>query len=251
MSKFQIALNADLGESFGNYRICNDEEFMKYISSVNLACGFHAGDPVIMRNSVKAAIKNGVSIGAHPGFNDKQGFGRRMINISEDELYCDIMYQLGALDAFVKSEKAEMTHVCPHGVMDTLVSENESYADAFINAVIDYNKNLKLVIEEKSLLASKCKLKGIRVASVGYPDLKYDKNGNMIITRSKEIMNIDEITEQAIRMVKDNKYKTVDGNYLPIKPDVLCFHSDVPNSIEIIQKVRKAFELENIEIINL
>lgn len=98
----QVAINADMGESFGHYQIGNDDALMQYLSSVNLACGFHAGDPVVMRHSVETAAKYGVSIGAHPGFQDKQGFGRRMLDVSENDLYCDLIYQFGALDAFVK-----------------------------------------------------------------------------------------------------------------------------------------------------
>lgn len=245
----QIILNADMGESFGCYRLGNDELLMPYLTSVNLACGFHAGDPVVMRNSVKTAKKNGVSIGAHPGFADRQGFGRRMLQLSEDELYCDLIYQFGALEGFVKKEGLEIMHVCPHGVMDNLVSENKTYAKVFIDAIKDFKKDMKLVIEEKCLLAELCQEQGLEVAAVGYPDLDYDSQGNMIITRNKELMDPQKIAEQSFRMVIDHEYKSVDGKAFPIHPQVLCFHSDVPNCLDILKTVRKMLNEAGVETI--
>lgn len=238
----EIILNADMGEGFGCYRLCNEAALMPYLTSVNLACGFHAGDPMVMRNSVELAVKNGVSIGAHPGFADRQGFGRRMIQISEDELYCDLMYQFGALDAFVKKAGGEITHVSPHGVMDPLVSENENFARVFMDAIKDFKKDMYLVIEAGNVLAELCEKEGLRVASVGYPDLEYDLDGHMIITRTKELMDPQKILKQALSMVLDNKYLSVDGKQFPITPKVLCLHSDVPNSLEIMRVLRSGLE---------
>lgn len=249
MEKKKIILNADMGEGFGSYRMGNDDEIMPYLSSVNLACGFHGGDPVVMRHSVQMAKQCGVSVGAHPGFHDLQGFGRRMVAVSEEELYCDLMYQLGALDSFVRHEGMELTHICPHGVMDTLVSENESFAKVFMQAVKDYKADMKIIIEEKCLLASMCEAEGLKVAAVGYPDLEYDTDGNMIITREKEVMKLEKIVEQSIRMVVENKYRSMDGKEFPIHPDVLCLHSDVPNSLEIMQALRKGLTEAGIEIV--
>lgn len=245
----KIILNADMGEGFGCYRLGNDDELMPYLSSVNLACGFHAGDPMVMRHSVETAKKNGICVGAHPGFADRQGFGRRMLNVSEDELYCDLIYQFGALDGFVKKEGMELTHVCPHGVMDSLVSENASYAKAFMDAVKDYKKDMKLVIEEQCLLASMCREEGLSVASVGYPDLDYDSEGNIIISRNKECMDPQKIVRQSINMILNHQYFSVDGKAFPIHPQVLCFHSDVPNSLEIMKALRKGLQEADIEVV--
>ncbi len=247
----QVAINADMGESFGHYQIGNDDALMQYLSSVNLACGFHAGDPVVMRHSVETAAKYGVSIGAHPGFQDKQGFGRRMLDVSENDLYCDLIYQFGALDAFVKCKGLRMTHVCPHGVMDSLVSDTETFSDVFMQAVKDYQPDLKLVIDEKSLLAQKCAGFGLEVASVGYPDLDYDHNGNLLITRERGAMDVAKICEKAVMMVTEHRYLSVDGTEFSIRPDVLCFHSDVPNSLEILSAVRTALLNAGVDIATL
>lgn len=245
----KIILNADMGEGFGCYRLGNDDELMPYLSSVNLACGFHAGDPMVMKHSVETAKKNGVCVGAHPGFADRQGFGRRMLGVSDDELYCDLIYQFGALDGFVKIEGMELTHVCPHGVMDSLVSENESFAKVFIDAVKDYKKDMKLVIEEKSLLASLCREKGLSVASVGYPDLDYDSDGNIIITRNKECLDPEKVVRQACNMVMEHQYFSIEGKAFPIHPQVLCLHSDVPNSLEVLKALRTGFREAGIEVV--
>lgn len=245
----KIIINADMGEGFGCYRLCNDEELMPYLSSVNLACGFHAADPVVMKKNVACAVANGVSIGAHPGFADRQGFGRRMINVSTEELYCDVLYQFGALDAFVKAAGGKITHVCPHGVMDTLVSENEGYAEAFLNAVKDFDEDLELVIEDGCYLSKLCQKEKIKIAAVGYPDLDYDSNGNIIITREKHLQDPEKILKTAIHMVRDNTFYSVDGKPFHIEPKVLCLHSDVPNSLEILQVLKNGLCEAGIEVV--
>ena len=249
MAKYQIALNADMGESFGNYKVGNDELLMQYVSTVNLACGFHAGDPVVMRNSVGYAKKHGVSVGAHPGFHDMQGFGRRMMNITTDELYTDMLYQMGALDAFLRVAGMEMTHVSPHGELDPLVSNNEEYARAFLRSIRDYKADMKIIAEDKCILTKMAEADGFAVKRVGFPDLTYDAQGNYIVDRTKKAMDPETIAAQSVRMVKEGRAKSVDGSFFPVRVDVLCYHSDVPNAAEIMQAVHKAFDAEGIEII--
>jgi UPF0271 protein len=250
MGSFQVVLNADMGESFGCYVMGKDEELMPYLSAVNLACGFHAGDPVVMYHSVQNAKKNGISIGAHPGFKDLQGFGRRMLCISEEELYTDLMYQFGALDSFIRREKAVLTHVCPHGLLDPLVSNEEKYGRVMIRAIKEYKPDMVLIIEENCLLARLCEEEGIRVACVGYPDLEYDSDGNMIITQKKTKLDPQKIAQQSLRMVKDHQLMNVEGRLFPIKVQVLCFHSDVPNSLEILKAVRFVLLENGVDIVS-
>ncbi|MGN0369277.1 MAG: 5-oxoprolinase subunit PxpA [Butyrivibrio sp.] len=245
----KVMINADMGESFGNYSIGNDEKLMPYMSLINLACGFHAGDPVVMKKSVELAKKNNITVGAHPGFNDMQGFGRRMLYLSEDELYCDLIYQFGALDAFLKISGMTMNHVCPHGKMDPLVSVNENYARVFMKAVTDYNPDLNILLESKCLLAKLCKEKGIKTLYVGYPDVEYDENGEMIIGGKKNSLNPERVAEQALHMVKDNYYTNREGRKFPITAEVLCFHGDVPNCVEVVEAVRRKLIQNDIKLI--
>lgn len=248
MAKYNVVINADMGESFGRYKLGNDEALMKYVTSANLACGFHAGDPTVMRATVRLAKEYDVAVGAHPGFQDLRGFGRRMIDITPEELIDDLLYQLGALQAFLKVEGMKMWHISPHGMLDPLVSNQGKYAEAFIKAIQQYNSELILVIEEKSLLYKKAKLAGLRVAAVALPDLKYDSDGNMVIERVKSPADPGEVAQQAISIIKHHKLRTSDGKELEFHAEVLCFHGDAPNSVEVLKRVRQEFEKEGINI---
>ena len=248
MKEYSAVLNADMGESFGRYKLGSDEELMKYVTSANLACGFHAGDPTVMRTTVRLAKKYDVAVGAHPGFQDLRGFGRRTISITPEELVDDLLYQLGALGAFLKAEGMKMWHLSPHGWLDPLVSYEEEYADAFMKAVQEYDSELIIVIEAKSLLYKKAKSAGLRVAAVGYPDVKYDPEGNMIGERVKKAADPAEVARHAIFMIKDHKLRTIDGKELEWQAEILCFHGDAPNSVEVLKKVRQEFEKEGINI---
>jgi len=248
MAKYDVVINADMGESFGRYKLGNDEELMKHVTTANLACGFHGGDPTVMRATVRLAKEYGVAVGAHPGFQDLRGFGRRKIDITPEELVDDLLYQLGALGAFLKVEGMKMWHISPHGMLDPLVSNEEKYASAFIKAIKEYNSELIIVIEGKSLLYKKAKLAGLRVASVGLPDLKYDSDGNMVIERVKRPADPAEVAQQAISIIKDHKLRTIDGKELEFQAEVLCFHGDAPNSIEVLKKVKQELEKEGINV---
>lgn len=250
MKNLSVILNADMGESYGPYSIGNDTEVMKYITAANIACGFHGGDPIVMKQTVKLAKQYNVSVGAHPGFQDLRGFGRRRLDIEATELYDDMIYQLGALDAFLRVEKMEMTHISPHGKLDPLVSNNDEYAEVFIKAIKDYNPNLKLIIEANSLLCETARSSGLIVCPVGYPDLKYDSEGQIIIDKVKKPLDAKEIAKQSLSIIKDHKVRAIDGNEFPIEAEVLCFHGDVPNAVEILKEVRKVLVEEEVKIIS-
>lgn len=248
--EYTVDVNADMGESFGRYRLGNDEELMKYVTSANLACGFHAGDPTVMRRTVKLAKEYNVAIGAHPGFQDLRGFGRRRVSVTPEEVYEDVLYQIGALDAFLKVEKVEMHHISPHGALDPMVSNAEEYAEAFLRAVQDYNPELIVIAESRSILYNKCKSAGVRVASVVLPDLKYDSKGNWVMPgKVKEPADPVEVAEQAVSIVKNRRIKTVDGKYIETdEADILCFHGDSANAVEVLKKVREEFDKQGINV---
>lgn len=248
MAEYKAVLGADMGESFGRYTIGNDEAIMPYLTCANLACGFHAGDPTVMRKTVRLAKKYDIAVGGHPGFQDLRGFGRRTIGVDPDELVDDIVYQLGALGAFLKAEGMKMWHLSPHGWLDDMVSYQEVYAVAFIKAIKDYDPGLILVIEAKSPLYKMAKSEGLRVAAVGYPDLKYDTNCKMIGERFMSDSDPAEVAKQAIHMIKDHKLTTVDGKEYDWEAEVLMFHGDKSNAVDTLKKVREEFENEGIKV---
>lgn len=249
MKTYQVVINADMGESFGRYKIGNDEELMKYVTSANLACGFHAGDPKVMKDTVKLAKMYNVAIGAHPGFQDLRGFGRRKMAITVEELHDDLLYQLGALDAFIKVEKTRMCHISPHGQLDPLVSDVEEYTTAFLATIKEYNPELIIIAESKSLLYKMAKAEGFRVASVAFPDLKYDADGNMIIERVKKAVDPEQVAQNAISIIKNQEIMTIDNKPLKMQADVLCFHGDGPNSVEVMKKVRAELDKAAIRVV--
>jgi len=246
MGQYSTVINADLGESFGRYILGNDEEVMKYVTTANLACGFHAGDPTVMRNTVRLAKKNDVAVGAHPGFYDLRGFGRRMIDITPEEMANDVIYQLGALDAFLKMEGMKMRHVFPHGMLDPLVSYKEEYGQAFLETILEYNPELVIMLEGQCPLYKKAKATGARVAAFGAPDLKYDSEGNIVIERIKKAADPAAVARQSVSIVKEHKAETIDGKYIELEADVLVFHGDSANATEVLKKVRQEFEKEGI-----
>jgi UPF0271 protein len=245
---YSVVITADMGESFGRYKLGNDEELMKYVTTANLACGFHAGDPTVMRTTVALARKYDVAVGAHPGFQDLRGFGRRMIDITPEEMADDVLYQLGALEAFLKVEGMKLQHVFPHGMLDPLVSYQEKHGEAFMKTIQDYNPELIIMLEAKCPLYKMAKSAGLRVAAFAAPDLKYDSSDNIVIERAKKPADPAEVAQQAVSIVKDHKLKTIDGEELELRADVLCFHGDAPNSAEVLKQVRQEFEKEGINV---
>jgi len=238
----QIDLNADMGESFGMYKLGNDEEFMKFITAANVACGFHAGDSTVMRKTVRSARQFGVEAGAHPGLPDLQGFGRREMNLTPDEVYCDVMYQVGALKAFVDAAGLRLHHVKPHGSLYGMVHRREEIARAVCQAVKDIDPALYLYIMKKGVVAGVAKEMGIRTVFELYADLGYDNQGNLVITRQHGTHDPAHTADRVLRMVKEGKVKAEDGTEISIEGASVCVHADTPGSLEIVKAVRKALE---------
>jgi len=249
MAEYKVVMGADVGESFGRYTVGNDETAMPYLTCANVACGFHAGDPAVMRKTVRLAKKHDTDVGAHPGFQDLRGFGRRTIEVDPEELVDDIVYQLGSLGGFLKAEGMKMWHLSPHGWLDFMVSYQEVYADAFIKAIKDYDPNLILAIEARSLLYQKAKARGIPVAAVGYPDLKYDPDLKMIGERVMGVAIPSEVAKQSVHMIKDHKVTSVDGKDHPWEAQVLMYHAERPNAVDILKTVREEFEKAGVEVV--
>jgi len=251
MNKKAIDLNVDIGEGFGRYRIGDDEEIIKHATSANLATGFHAGDPNIMWMTVKYAKKYGVAVGAHPAFPDLRGFGRRRMNVDPSDLEADILYQLGALSAFLKAEGMKMQHVKPHGALYVMAEEDDSYAEAVSKAVHAFDPELIIIVEENTKLWRRAKDAGLRVAAEAFPDLNYDSEGRIIIERVKKAWDPSVVARRALGIVKEGVLESVDGKRLRVSADTLCIHSDAPNAAEIIRRVREELRNNGVEVKSL
>ncbi len=244
----KIDFNADMGESFGPYKLGFDEELIKYISSANIACGFHAGDPTWMRRTVDLAEQHGVGIGAQPSFPDLGGFGRRKMFLSPDEIRNDLTYQIGALTAFTK--KKALQHVKPHGALYNMAVEDETLAKAICQAVKDIDPNLILVVLAGSKWVDIAKSYNLRVAREAFADRTLTKSGNLT-PRSESgsvLHNVDEIVKRSIRLITEGKVQAVTGEDLVVRADSLCLHGDTPGAIEIAHALRIALQERNIEI---
>ncbi|WP_223591837.1 LamB/YcsF family protein [Neobacillus bataviensis] len=245
-----IDLNSDLGESFGAYRIGNDAEVLKHISSANLACGFHAGDHNVMFETVKLAKKSGVRIGAHPGFPDLAGFGRREMVLSPREIYHLVIYQIGALDAVCKVNETKIAHVKPHGALYNMAAGNRKMADAIAEAVADFDSTIVLYGLANSELVRAGKEKGLQVAEEVFADRTYQWDGSLTSRKEKNaiIHDADYAIKRVIRMIKEGKVETVDRKEIDINADTICIHGDEPQALEFVLNLKHALEKENILI---
>ena len=247
----KVDLNSDLGESFGRYKLGLDEEVMKYISSANVATGWHAGDPLVMRKTVRLAKENGVAVGAHPGYPDLLGFGRRYMKLSPEEARNYVLYQIGALHAFTKAEGLELQHVKPHGTLYNALVKDEELARAVIEGIADFDKNLIFVTLSGSRAAEVAEEMGVKVAHEVFADRAYNPDGTLV-SRSKPgavIHDKDEIAERVISMVKDGGVKAINGEWVELKVDTICVHGDNPKAVEIAAYVRNALEEEGVKVV--
>jgi len=245
----KIDLNCDLGESFGRYVLGEDAEIMKLITSANIACGFHAGDPKVMAQTVLLAKQNGVAVGVHPGFPDLQGFGRRKMDLSLQEIVDIITYQMGALDAFARVSGLKLAHVKPHGALYNLASKDAALANAIAQAIAAYNPALILVGLAGSALTQAGRDSGLRIAREGFPDRAYLPDGNLMPRNQPGavLQEPDEIAGNALRLVREGI--KLEGE--TIRMDTLCLHGDSPGALRNAQAVRFVLEAEGVNIRSL
>lgn len=246
----KIDLNCDLGESFGNYKIGMDEEVIKFISSANIACGFHASDPLVMEKTVALAKENGVKVGAHPGFPDLVGFGRRNMNVSPAELKAMVMYQVGALAAFCKARDIKMNHVKPHGAMYNMAAKDIKLALAIAEGIAQVDDSLILLGLSGSQLLKAAQEVGLKSAAEVFADRAYEEDGSLV-ARTKAgavIADENEVIERVIKMIKLGKVQTITGKEIEIKPDSICVHGDNPKALNFVKLIRQRLTQENIKI---
>ncbi|MCM3088450.1 LamB/YcsF family protein [Bhargavaea ginsengi] len=247
---FQVDLNCDMGESFGAYTMGNDEDILELITSANIACGFHAGDPSVMKRTVRMALEKGVGIGAHPGTPDLAGFGRRAIAISSDEAYDLTMYQIGALDAFVRAEGGRMQHVKPHGALYNMAAQDAALAESIAEAVYAVNPELILFGLSGSELVRAGDKIGLRTASEVFSDRTYQPDGSLTNRREANALITDpEIAgAQVVRMVKEGKVRTVDETDFTLRADTVCIHGDGVTALEFARRLKDLLPEEGVTV---
>ncbi|MCF6412027.1 LamB/YcsF family protein [Pseudalkalibacillus salsuginis] len=246
---YKVDLNCDMGESYGLYEMGNDEEMMRYITSANIACGYHAGDPHTIRKTVMLAKEHGVQIGAHPGFPDLIGFGRRHMTATASEIRDYVLYQLGALREFAKLYDADIQHCKPHGALFMMAMEDEGIAKAILEGLAKVDPEIIVYALNNSAAVEAGRKMGIRVAKEVYSDREHTDTGSIVITRKgSTITDYDQMAERVVRMVKDGKVETHLNETADVKAETVCIHGDTPGAPKLAKAIRDALERNDVEI---
>jgi UPF0271 protein len=246
----RIDLNCDMGESFGAWQMGNDEAVLEHVTSANVACGFHAGDPRTMRTTVKAAFAKGVAVGAHPGFPDLQGFGRRPMTLSRVEAYDSVLYQIGALAGFAHAAGGRLAHVKAHGMLYNMAAKDATLAEAIAQAVRDFDRELVFYGLAGSELIRAGQKAGLRTASEVFADRSYQDDGSLT-PRSQPgamIEDVEASVAQVKRMVLEGKVRSVSGKDVAVEADTLCVHGDQPGAVAFARRIRDELARAGVEV---
>lgn len=245
-----VDINCDMGEGFGQWRLADadDSQLIELISSANIATGFHAGDPNLMDRTVRLAAERGVGIGAHPGYRDLQGFGRRRIDGSSEEIINDIVYQVGALREFARRYAARIQHVKPHGALYMEIAASEAMSRSFVQFMRTVAPDAVIFCMGMSETYRIAKEAGQPVAREFYADRDYDRSGSIVFTRQVGRLDPAAVADKVLRACLEGKVRTVDGHDIDIEFETICFHSDTPGSLEIVQKMRASLMANGIRI---
>ena len=250
---FRVDLNSDLGESFGRYTIGMDDKIIPMITSANVACGYHASDPVVMNKTLAMAKEAGIRVGAHPGFPDLMGFGRRNLSVSQEEAKAYTLYQLGALDAFCRINGLKMQHVKPHGALYNMAAKDYELSKAIYEAIKEFDQELIVLALSGGELAHAAKDMGLRTALEVFADRAYEEDGTLVNRRKEGAMITDETLaiSRVVRMIKEKKVTAITGKDIPIQADSVCVHGDGEKALAFVEKIRAALQDEGIEICSL
>ena len=248
-----VDLNSDLGESFGRYTLGMDDRVIPLITSANVACGYHASDPVVMEKTIAMAKSAGIRVGAHPGFPDLMGFGRRNMNVTPAEAKAYTMYQLGALDGFCRGAGIRMQHVKPHGALYNMAAKDYKLATGICEAIKAFDDSLIVMALSGGELVRAARDMGLRTALEVFADRAYEEDGTLVDRRKEGAMITDEneAIERVIRMIKEKKVKAVTGKDIPIQADSVCVHGDGEKALAFVQKIREEMQKEGIKICSL
>jgi UPF0271 protein len=253
MPKNQIDLNSDVGESFGNYTLGTDEKLIPLISSANIACGFHAGDPGVMKHSVQIAKENKVALGAHPGFPDLLGFGRRNMDASLEEIKDYVTYQIGALQAFAAAQGMTLQHVKPHGALYNMAVKNMEIWDAVAEAIAAVDPRLVLFVmagpwrEDLAAIGARHQ---IRLAFEFFGDRAYNPDGSLVSRRlpGAVIYDHERVAQKVLKLVKEGKVVCIDGSEMELTAETICVHGDNPAALELVSHIRKSLQEAGVRI---
>lgn len=246
----KIDINSDLGESFGNYKIGNDAKVMKYISSANIACGLHAGDPVVIENTIKLALENKVGIGAHPGYPDLQGFGRRSMKLNLDEIRSTVLYQVAALKSMTEALGGKLQHVKAHGALYNDAAINKEIATAIAKAVLQIDPELIFMGLANSVMIEAAQDLGLKTANEVFADRAYTKFGTLV-SRSlpDSVIHDGEVcNHRVLKMIQEQKVTEIEGSEISIQADSICIHGDNPTAIEMAKSLKNHLKKNRITI---
>ncbi len=247
---FRVDLNSDLGESFGRYTLGMDDKVIPLISSANVACGYHASDPVVMAKTIAMAKEAGIQVGAHPGYPDLMGFGRRNMNVSPAEAKAYVLYQLGALDAFCRANGMKLQHVKPHGAFYNMAAKDYSLAKAICEGIAAYDRDLIVLALSGGELAHAAADMGLRTAQEVFADRAYEEDGTLVDRRKDGAMVTDEdiAIARVVRMVKESKVTAITGRDIDIRADSICVHGDGAKALAFVEKIRARLTEEGVTI---
>lgn len=246
-----VDLNADLGESFGAWRMGDDTRLLEVVSSANVACGFHAGDPGTIRETVRAAVRHGVAVGAHPSLPDLQGFGRRRMDVTPGEVYDLVLYQIGAVTGFARAAGTRLHHVKAHGALYNMAATDRDLAVAIAAAVRDFDPDLVLYALAGSAMVDAAESVGLAVACEVFADRAYRRDGTLVPRSQEGALIADEsrAVAQALDMVRDRRVLAVDGTWVPVRADSVCVHGDSPGAVALAVALREALQREGFSLL--
>ncbi len=245
-----IDINSDLGESYGPWRMGHDEELFPLITSANVACAFHAGDPVTMRRTVALAVRAGVAVGAHPGLPDRLGFGRRAMDVTAEDTYAMTLYQVGALAAVAAAAGARLTHVKPHGALYAMAAAKPALAEAVATATRDAGAHLVLVGQPRSELEAAARAAGLRFAPEVFADRAYLADGNLVPRYRPDafIRDPEVAAARIVAMLETGVVQAVTGEALPVRAETVCVHGDNPDAVAFARALRTALQRAGVEV---
>ena len=245
-----VDLNSDLGESFGSWKMGNDDQILPVVTSANIACGFHAGDPLGILKTLRKAVELNVTIGAHVSYPDLVGFGRRNMDVSRDELIADVLYQISALDGLAKVAGSQVQYVKPHGALYNTIAHDQAQAAAVIDAIKMYNPELVLVALAGSNLVEQARAAGLKVVSEAFADRAYNSDGSLVSRRLDGAVLHDSalVARRVVSMLKNGGVDSIDGVFTPIQADTICLHGDTAGALEMSAAIKAELLNHHIEI---
>jgi len=249
--KLKIDINCDLGESYGCFKVGHDREIMPYITSTNIACGFHAGDPMVMAQTVNLAKQHGVAVGAHPGYPDLMGFGRRAMELTTEEVKNHVIYQVGALQAFARAAGVDLQHIKPHGALYNMAAKDEALSKAIIEAIDSIDSKVMLFAPSISITTKMAAEVGLRVAREVFADRAYNPDGSLVSRKTPDavIENPEVVTERAVKMIIEGTVVAVNGKVVELgEVHTICVHGDTLTAVELASYLRKGLMDSGIEV---